>query len=465
LGFSENEIAVELRQVNGIRHWQYATHSREEFAGLPGSPLLDNLTSNQRFRHRIGIRGGQLLDDSSRLVGQWRIPVSSGRNFNQVLQSLDSGTVTQEGLVRVEGDLEANTMRPSELRQLCNDLRRRIGGRVLLLLHDSFGTTEQMIDSLGQEFIRRAEREYVAVLGFDHWSLQRSSIEIADQLARELSALFQTGESGMKRPANTIDIIGFGRGGLVGRMLAEQHNQSAGEQPTISELIRNVALVGTPSFNSRAVSSDQWGLMADQLANNVHQDAHGYYAKMSATYAQLAALSEFHAPASLAKKAASFLLDDVPPLKLRSPDGISYCAVAAAYAPAAEVTASRIIHEYCHSAPHEFGEKQSLFLPGDLVVSTDDVWARTRQVSDVRETDDGGLTWVKNKVYWIGIPSLLIEPTDKTYYSNMAVPEDCVPIRVPKNTRRVEQNGVHHANLLSMPHCHDFLMSHLFPQD
>ena len=474
LEVAEEEFALELRQINGLRYWQLMKHNDDGFTGLPDSPLLRNLESNQRLRHRVGIRGTQLVDDSSRVVGHWRVPILAGRNFNQLLETLDSQSIKNECLAQVIEHEEVNPLGPRELRRLTQHLTKRAGGRVLLLLHDALGSTKQMIESFGPDFLRRADREYVAVLGFDHWSLRQRPDEIADQLRDQLGALLGVGpaDTGSFAADISVDVVGLGRGGLVARMLVEEAIEDTAKKiASTRRLIRNVALVGTPSFGSRLAKPSCWGLGADLLANSMHLDESDYYGQMSAALAQISALKEFHDGRDLASRASSLLLTDAPQAPLRPPDGINYFAIAATFAPVAEVTALRILFD-CNADSAVQAERppsNSLLQPSDLIVATDDVYSRTRrralhadnEEADIFNDELGDVTSEPtSRIRW-NVPTLLIEPNDRRFYSKVGPLHSKANVDASRNVERRRHNGVHHAGLLSHPECQNFLLQKL----
>ena len=471
----DEEIALELRQINGLRYWQFVKHDDDDFSGLPGSPLRRHVEANQRLRYRIGIGVAQHVDDVSRIVGHWRVPVAVGHNVSQWFEPWDRRSVDRESVIQVGSESDLRELDPREFRRLTRRLRKRPEGRILLLLHDAFGSTRHLVDALGPDFIRRAAREYVAVLGFDHWSLQRSAVEIADQLWDQVATLLGAGAKSDRRDGeNVVDVIGVGRGGLVARMLAEGENVDSPPDSTRRSLRRKlfntVALVGTPSFGSRLAVSDDWGIIADLLANCAHLDTSGYYAQMSFALAQLAALSPFHDQHDLSERAASLLLADTKSAPCWPPNGVRYGVAAAAFAPAAEVAAFRIVHECC--APPLRSERTSRlpFEPHDLVVATNDVWAPTSRPLPHGDDYDGQVkssgarrdpsSRVRN-THRPAVRTLLIEPDEIAFYAKILGPT-VHSVEAPSDVDRHERNGVHHTNLISCLECQQFLRNLLF---
>ncbi|GAA4463996.1 hypothetical protein GCM10023156_49910 [Novipirellula rosea] len=434
---TENQVALELRQINGVRFWQVTRHNDVEFTGLPGSPLRQELDQNERLRHQLGIRSGRWVGDDSQLVGHWRIPLSANQNFGRALTELDSQCVDTEGLVTVDRDNRVSSLPSTAKQRLARQFQRRVGGRILLLMHESFGNTRSVVESLGNSFIRRAHREYVAVLGFDHWSLQRGVIECAGQFCHEFSDFVDRQANGKGADgtwADTcIDIIGLGRGGLVARAIAEtaaEAKNGASQRPSV----RNVVMVATPTSSCRLLNWANWAPTADILANSVHLDATGMYAKLSCALAQLSVLASPEAADDLIRRARGVLIgsneldDSFAPL-----EGVQYSSIATAYAPGAAVSVARTLQECCEDNP--FFQRLH-----DLIVGIDDT-----PVHDHR------------------VESLLIHPTNTRFCASaVASPEQP---RSTSSTQVIACDSIHHTNLLSHPDCRRFIAQRLFDND
>ena len=432
LRIGEQELAVELLQVGGLRFWQFMDHESDDFVGLPGSPLKANLESNERFQYKLGIRGQQDIDQLARVVSHWRVPLGIGRNYQQVLEDLDSEAVGKEGLVVLDRDGRAEPLEHHRTRLVKRKINKRVNGRVLLLIHDGLGSTKKMVETLGKDFIRLMNQQYIAVLGFDHWSLHRDVAELSERLRSDLKQLVSThkksNDGGLK---NSVDVIAMGRGGLVARALVEPLHDDADPNAEWCRFVRRIVMVGTPNFGSRFSDANDWGQAADLLANCVHLDATATYAKFSLALGQLAALSG--SGDDLRSRAGGLLLSDGAPRgPMRPPLGVNYFAVAAAYAPAAAVSVSQLVKDCCDEG--RFFDK-----PHDLLTSIDDV------LGPVTSHNDGAV----HRKLLKQTPYLLISPSDQSFYGN------ATPSVVPR------RDGVHHTNLLADPECQSFIRSAL----
>jgi hypothetical protein len=173
------------------------------------------------------------------------------------------------------------------------------------------------------------------------------------------------------------------------------------------------------------------------LANHVHVDDSCMLANLSAAFAKLAVFSNMDADDELQIIGKRLCLaDEFSSRRLGPPAGVRYCAAAAAYAPGAAVSATQLIKDCCDHI-HWFDK------PNDLIVRCEDVWS----CESIRE----------NRNFWRNVPSLMIEPEEKTLYGS----NHCQYLGTPLLKRR-QQNGIHHLNLLSNEHCQQFILENLF---
>lgn len=452
----EQEFALELRQINGVCFWQYMKHDDDEFQGLPDSPLKRNLETNQRLQYRLGIRSGHSLQEDSRLVFHLRVPMSTARNLGQLLADIDTQSVDSRGLVSVNRNSETEKIDSRSVRVLSRQLTQRSGQKVLVLVHDAISSTKSMVELLGEEFIKTAQRHYAAILGFNHWSLRFSVLENCGELAAELSSLFpKYDDNGRKiKLQNVIDIIGAGRGGLIARALVERKKSDTGSN--WNQLVRAVAMVGTPNFGSNPCQQKNHhdentstpiglGQVAERLANCLHVDRAQTGKKNKKAYINLSSILAISSVfKSLEPNGFSgndrqrLLTEESLQCGLRPPEGVKYLAVAAAYAPGAVVSAVKIIQECCDDI-NWFAQ------PNDLIVDCAEVWSKPSVAGE--------------RNFWRNIPSLFIEPVTSALYSGHDVKDG--RLNAPPAAERVYQNGVHHTNLLGNSHCLRFLQQHL----
>ena len=439
---NEKEIALELCQINGMRYWRYMTHDTDEYSGLPNSILRCNLQTNQRLQYRLGIRRSQDLEENSRLVGHYRLPIATGRNFSQVLLDFDKELVGETALLQVDKDSQLTKLESRQIRKISGQISEHSSEKILLLIHDGFSSIEYVVKSLGDRFIRRAARQYAAILGFNHWSLYRDVIYNGRMLGRELNVLFpEYGANGKRNKLqNVIDVIGVGRGGLVARALVE--DPEMGDR--WRKIIKSVGLIGTPNCGSRFAelltsenTDTKLGQAADYLANGAHVDSTKMISNLSFALAQLSVLAKHTLKNDLYDFAHRLGMAD-PGLKspVKAREDLHYFAAAAAYAPGAAVSAIQLIQD-CIDHSIIFHK------PNDLIVNCDDVWSRQCE-------HDESATFVDS------IPCLLIEPNYTSFYRK-SVWRDSRALPAPDQTVRFKQDGIHHTNLLANEHCQRFI--------
>ena len=126
--------------------------------------------------------------------------------------------------------------------------------RVLLLVHGTFSTTPGSYGGLpdtelGRSFLRRAQQDYDAIIGFDHKTLAKTPVENADAILPFLKKL----------PAGTeIDAIAFSRGGLVMRAI-----ELAAEKAGAELEFDRVVFVGCTNAGTFLANPDNWHALVD----------------------------------------------------------------------------------------------------------------------------------------------------------------------------------------------------------
>jgi hypothetical protein len=117
-------------------------------------------------------------------------------------------------------------------------------GKILLFVHGTFSNNDNLIAEInqtpeGQKFLSDAGRSYAQVLAFDHYTVSRSPILNALELARKFAG--STAE---------INIICHSRGGLVTRWFCEVFDQKR-DRP------RRAILVGSPIGGTSLAAPDK----------------------------------------------------------------------------------------------------------------------------------------------------------------------------------------------------------------
>ena len=426
-----HDIALELIEINGVRFWQYQHGDDEqEFSALPGSVIKQELEKNERLRDQLGLRGELYDEDYRRVVGRYHIRSDECGSLDEILARHDARQFEREGLVRVHANGRTQKIGRSETRAVRSRIVRRGGRRILLLLHDVMGTTDSVVKSLGHTFARRLHSEYAVVLGCDHWTLKHDPRRNAESVMGALERL--VGSGGECLGTDSIDILGIGRGGLVARALVEDQENRAGE---LTDQVRCVAMIGTPSNGSRLQDASSWGANADLLANSIHLDRTGLYGRLSGLLAHLATLRDVddhtgvgNGVASSRKVASSLGMDfkgdiDAPP-------GVRYVSVASSFTPSSVTNVPRILLD----AKCDVG---SMFAaPHDLLVNLND-----SSLSQCASKADG----------------LIIRPDSGSTIGS--VPNEVFDALPP--VEDVVARGVHHTCLVSTSQVRDFLMKHL----
>jgi hypothetical protein len=207
---------VTLLNVDGVLYWS---------GGAPPPP------SGARRRQRAGLLslfGGE--------------PVTTVK-----LQSLGVNEIAQK---LEEMDKNFTPQGPATLRQIQNgviladEVQPVANGKILLFVHGTFSNNDNLIAEInqtpeGQKFLNDAGRLYTQVLAFDHYTVSRSPILNALELARKLAA-----------SAAAVDIVCHSRGGLVTRWFCEVLDQ-------VPKRSRRAVLVGSPIGGTSLAAPDK----------------------------------------------------------------------------------------------------------------------------------------------------------------------------------------------------------------
>jgi len=206
---------VTLLDVNGVLYWS---------AGAPPP-------SGPRRAQRAGLLslfGGE--------------PVTTVK-----LQSLGVNEIAQK---LEEMDQSFTPQGPAKLRQIQNgtilpaEVQPVASGKILLFVHGTFSNDDNLIGELnqiqeGQKFLNDAGQVYDQVLAFDHYTVSRSPILNALELARKFAS-----------SAASLDIICHSRGGLVTRWFCEVLDK-------VPNRTRRAVLVGSPIAGTSLAAPDK----------------------------------------------------------------------------------------------------------------------------------------------------------------------------------------------------------------
>lgn len=128
-------------------------------------------------------------------------------------------------------------------------------GRALLLLHGTFGRTQDAFGALPQSIVDTLYERYQGrIFAFDHHTMSHDPRQNVDALLRLI-------------PDGThleLDVLCHERGGLVARVLAEQQGALPLERRTIS--VRKVVFAGTPNAGTRLADKEQLGRLIDTFS-------------------------------------------------------------------------------------------------------------------------------------------------------------------------------------------------------
>lgn len=212
---AEGEDAVLLiEQQGGVLRWQWPKEPAEEkrqrrsgggtahkavFDLRPQLPDTQDAPSGGGRRRRSSVVAGWIAD---KLIEPVRV---------RVLRYLAS-EVIDLAVEKIEGHLEEGPRYWDKQRASWETGQPEIaaGAKVLLMVHGTFSSTEGSFGGLaateqGRTFMQHAEREYDAIIGFDHKTLGKTPMENAADM-----------KAGLGIPAGAkVSSVAFSRGGLV----------------------------------------------------------------------------------------------------------------------------------------------------------------------------------------------------------------------------------------------------------
>ena len=133
------------------------------------------------------------------------------------------------------------------------DLAGQAAGPLLLLLHDAMDLTTSGFRGFSETAVAELHARYGGrVVAFDHPTLSASPIDNARALAEIIA------DSHLD-----LDILAYGRGGLVSRVLAEQPDAVGFSGATV----RRVIMVGTPNAGTVLTDFERMGDLVDIVTN------------------------------------------------------------------------------------------------------------------------------------------------------------------------------------------------------
>ncbi|MDR3373816.1 MAG: CHAT domain-containing protein [Ancalomicrobiaceae bacterium] len=146
---------------------------------------------------------------------------------------------------------------------------RKDATRILFIIHGTFSTTLGSFGALGTlpagvDFLKKAHAQYDAVLGFDHATLSATPDANAEAIVKALA--------GLGLPAGTrIDMVGYSRGGLIARRLAE--GLIAARLPDLK--VGRVVFVGSTNGGTTLARPENWKTLIDFSTNLAAAAAQG----------------------------------------------------------------------------------------------------------------------------------------------------------------------------------------------
>ncbi|MEM5317163.1 CHAT domain-containing protein [Paraburkholderia sp. JHI869] len=206
-------------------------------------------------------------DAGSRRIAQEVITEWLGKSVRVYVLRFAAATPAPEA-DRPEGFVPIATLDPAEWGVGELPARARPPRKILLLVHDLFGSTKDSFGALatregGRGFLAVARARYDLVLGFDHCTLSRDPLQNAEALAGELAALDLA-------PDAVFDGVVLGRGGLVARALIER------VLPLALPGLRadKIVFVGSANAGTDLARPENWMRMLDLYTNLTLAGAH-----------------------------------------------------------------------------------------------------------------------------------------------------------------------------------------------
>ena len=452
---SKQHQAVELVEVNGLRFWQVVDPDTGKKTSLPGSNLKAQIES-QELKDRLGCNRG--FTDYVRVIGKWAVNLVTGTEQESLelllARQFDQGLVPVERLAEVCEDSSLRTLRSEKKWTELGD-----HDRVILIIHGTFSQAKSPVEGFNLDadgkpshFFRDLTAAWakqhkddplsptMRVIAYDHWTLSKSPLDNAADLAR---ALYDLDPKLLSK--DRLDLMVHSRGGLVARSFVELkfEGQQEIDYPVATRCaaVRRVIFMGTPNAGTQLANPVNAGRLADFLVNLAHLDGFGFFARMSGLLAQSVVHKE---------------LSEIPGLRAQNPNlrdkkgellNRLHCEVTTVFDKDSKFKEGQQKKYWCVAANYEpFDDKGATDLTGigehlkavgldeafdafynvtnDLVVDTHGVWAFRKESQQMLKTT-GDLD---------GAQVLLFNPTPAA-------------TQEPPTAQRVRAVRVHHCNL------------------
>lgn len=229
----------------------------------PSAPSISNLRRGLFPPEEEGVKIATLLNVDGVLywTGEAPPPLAAGGMRRAGLRSLFGGepitsvklqtlSLNEIGQNLEDMDRNLTPQGPSKVRQIRNgaiepaEVAPIQSGKILLFVHGTFSNNDSVIAEInltpeGRKFLADVERNYNQVLAFDHFTVSRSPILNALDLARK----FATSDA-------EVDIVCHSRGGLVTRWFFEEMDRKPGRK-------RRAVLVGSPIGGTSLAAPDK----------------------------------------------------------------------------------------------------------------------------------------------------------------------------------------------------------------
>lgn len=259
-----HEDAVLLLEQDGVYAWRHAdgaatVHEPARRRGPLVTPARKRLVFELAPPGGTGAgpRRGLIDEIGGSVLRAWVLRFAARHALATAIRVLERNV--RHRLVHLAGTrLEdwCSLEKPADLR-----LPTDRAARILLLVHGTFSSTAGSFHALtatswGRTFLTAAIGQYDCVLGFDHPTLGHDPAENAGELLAALEHVAGTA-------AHSIDMIGFSRGCMVARSLAELLLPAIEDGPRVRRLI----LVGATNAGTRLAEPKNWECLADLYTN------------------------------------------------------------------------------------------------------------------------------------------------------------------------------------------------------
>ena len=185
-------------------------------------PSSSSVSTASTMRRTGTTSGVSLGGGAGRLAPRWRPGAATGRSQARGVSRRSDGS-------RRTGPSASAACRPIDVGRgevsaiRLDDLAALTAGPSLLLLHDTLGTSAADSAALDPDLHRASAAHYDdRVWAYDHHTLHIDPAENTDRLLGELLTLGREVDV-------DVDVVGYGRGGLVARELAAAHDGRAAE--------------------------------------------------------------------------------------------------------------------------------------------------------------------------------------------------------------------------------------------